>query len=500
MKVRTFHYLCYRKFVIMKERLLLTILLCLCVFSAEAQRRPVIGISDIYKDNNSAAVPRSYVDAILMSGGLPVIIPLMSEDEKIIELLNTLDGIVFTGGEDFDPSYYNERPIPQMGKINASRDVFDIRLLHLAVDRGMPVLGICRGIQLINIAFGGSLYQDIPAQYSDRSVRHRQTQAKEEASHSVIVEDNTVFAEIVQDRMLMVNSSHHQSVKTVAPGFRVAGRSSDKLVEVIEKIDSENWILGVQFHPEVRMHDNAMRKIIRYFIDEAGKKENPHNRVREAFAMRRFRDSEEPISPMVIKPQFVYKTDTVYISLNEPPNEIYYIDTVYMLVRDTVFMDVPSVTNIVYRDTVYINVPPVTQIYRDTVYLEAPVANLVYTENENLKKATKETEKVEKERLQAAKEFEESSKVTEKERAKAIIKAEKEALKIANAEAKIAEKAKDREMKEARKVLKIAEKEKAKAEKDAAKIAKKAVAEKEDQYRKEQMEKAKQLKKENKKE
>jgi gamma-glutamyl-gamma-aminobutyrate hydrolase PuuD len=226
-------------------------------------------------------VPRSYVDAVLSVDGIPVIIPLMYEDDRIVELLKSLDGIIFTGGEDFDPSYYNEPAIPNVNRINAPRDVFDIKLLRLAVEHGIPVLGICRGVQLINVACGGSLYQDLAAQYPDRSIKHRQTQPKEEASHAVIVEEGSVLASITGERMLMVNSSHHQAIKKLADGFRVTGVAPDKVIEAIEKVDSAHWIVGVQFHPEVMISNSpSMRSIFKGFMDEAsrlksGKQQQP---------------------------------------------------------------------------------------------------------------------------------------------------------------------------------------------------------------------------------
>ena len=338
-----------------------------CVIFVDAQRRPVIGISDLHKDGTNAAVPRSYVDAVLSGGGIPVVVPLMHDEEKIIELLNSLDGIVFTGGEDFDPKYYNERPIPQMGKINASRDEFDIRLLHLAAERSIPILGICRGIQLINIAYGGTLYQDLGAQYHDNSIRHRQKQAKDEVSHSVLVEDNTVFADIVKERMLMVNSSHHQAIKDVARGFRVAGKSPDRIVEVIEKIDDDNWILGVQFHPEVRVtKDHTMRRIFQRFIFEAGRLENPNRNVKIASVPR-----PEIVREPAPVPQVVYNSviDTQFIYK-------FVRDTVYSSV-DTVFMFIPEYISIVDTQyisvTEYVSVPDTQFIYiTDTIYLSAP--------------------------------------------------------------------------------------------------------------------------------
>ena len=344
-----------------KRSILLSVVFFSFALCASAERRPVIGISDTYKDGVTT-VPRSYINAVLSNGGIPVVIPLMSDENELIELLNSLDGVIFTGGEDYDPAYYNERPIPQMGTINVPRDKFDIKLLQLAAERGIPVLGICRGVQLINIVFGGSLYQDLPAQYSDNSIRHRQRQSNTEATHAVIVEDHTVFADIVKDRMLMVNSSHHQAIKDVARGFRIAGRSPDKIVEVIEKIDDDNWILGVQFHPEMRVtNDLAMRRIFQRFISEAGAIENQNRTVKPLIASR---------------PQTAHEMSQQSQFINPPPSQIIYrnvVDTqyIYKMVHDTLHISVPPDTVFIsVMDTKFVTVPP------DTVYIS--VSDTVY--------------------------------------------------------------------------------------------------------------------------
>jgi putative glutamine amidotransferase len=253
------------------KKIITVILLCCCIFAVEAQESPIIGIADTYRDG-VCYVPRTYIEAILKAGGIPVVVPLMRDDDRIVELLQSIDGIIFPGGGDFDPAYYNEKPIPQMGTINAPRDTFEIRLLHLAAENNVPVLGICRGLQLINIAFGGSLYQDLPTQYYEKSVSHRQKNSNNEPSHSVIVEDSTVFSKIVCEKILMVNSAHHQAIKRLADGFTISGRSADGIIEAMEKIDSANWIMGVQFHPEQLINkDKKLLKIFQRFVDEAEK-------------------------------------------------------------------------------------------------------------------------------------------------------------------------------------------------------------------------------------
>jgi len=370
----------------MKRIVLSFILLITYVLIAVADSRPVIGISDTHKDGSSAAVPRSYVDAVLLNGGIPVVIPLMQDNEEIIELINSLDGIIFTGGEDFDPAYYKEKPIPQMGKVNAPRDRFDLRLLHLAAERGVPILGICRGVQLINIGFGGTLYQDLPTQYHDKSIKHRQTQSSVEATHSVTVEGNTNFADIVKERVLMVNSAHHQAVKDVAKGFKVAGKSSDRIVEVIEKIDDENWILGVQFHPEMRVtRDKAMSRIFQEFIAEAGSQSKPERSVKTASVPQtarqsaRDRQTDEPIASTTSKtppPQVIYKTviDTQYIYKNIIDTVYlrrYRTDTLYVsLPPDTVYITTIEKRTVRVKDTVFVPVPETKTVYvRDPIYL-----------------------------------------------------------------------------------------------------------------------------------
>jgi gamma-glutamyl-gamma-aminobutyrate hydrolase PuuD len=466
----------------------------------DAERRPVIGISDMHKDGTNAAVPRSYVDAVLLTGGIPVVVPLMTDDEKIIELLNSLDGIIFTGGEDFDPVYYNERPIPQMGKINAPRDKFDMKLLRLAAERGIPVLGICRGIQLINIAYGGSLYQDLSAQYYDNSVRHRQKQLKEEASHSVIVEDHTVFADIVRDRMLMVNSSHHQAIKDVAKGFRVAGKSTDKIVEVIEKIDDENWILGVQFHPEVRVtRDNAMRRIFQRFIDEAGSQEKPDRKIKTASVSRIQTEYETPKETPVKResapaptPQIVYKSvtdtqfiykfvrdtqfiytqaDTVYISV--PDKQVVYVrDTVYISTSDTIYVSVPE-TKVPVTKTPK-SVPPTDTSKPETVKSAAP-DTLIYTPGTPITAPVVEKKKNE-EKKDARREKREAEEKEKQYRKELLEKA----------------KQKKRELKE----KELQKKKEQKELEEKEKFAKKEAIEKEKQFQREQKENAKLDKKE----
>ncbi|KAA6317242.1 putative glutamine amidotransferase, partial [termite gut metagenome] len=156
-----------------------TFLFCFpLLLSIEAQdtvraRRPLIGISCSYPEDFSS-VRMSYTESVIQSGGIPVLIPVM-QDEKVLDaIVSLLDGLILTGGEDIHPNYYNEDPIEQLGTVNAVRDRYDLTLIRLATLRNLPTLGICRGEQLINVAFGGTLYQDLPTQYKDTSIEHQQ--------------------------------------------------------------------------------------------------------------------------------------------------------------------------------------------------------------------------------------------------------------------------------------------------------------------------------------
>jgi gamma-glutamyl-gamma-aminobutyrate hydrolase PuuD len=458
-----------------------------CVCFAGAQQRPVIGLSDIYR-NGGSSVPRSYVEAVLSVDGIPVIIPLMYEDDKIVELLKSLDGIIFTGGEDFDPSYYNEPAIPNMNRINAPRDVFDIKLLRLAVEHGIPVLGICRGVQLINIAYGGSLFQDLATQYPDKSIKHRQTQPKEEASHAVIVEEGTVFANIVKERMLMVNSSHHQSIKKLADGFRVAGVSPDKVIEAIEKVDSAHWIVGVQFHPEVMVNNNSsMRRIFKGFIDVT-------SRIKSG--------KQQPVYANI--PDISVPGPDVIIRKDNVPEPVSNVDTA----------DVKIPGKIENISDEGISISDINKVnYSDENQDKTDLRSSKERRREEMKKfrekeklhdeEQKEKEKLEKKELKEKKKQEKEDfdkwvqqrKTEEKEQAEKENSAKKEAAEKEKQHQKELEEktAKDKkELKEQAQQKKIAEKEQEEKEKSA----KKEVAEKEAQRKKELTEKATKDKKE----
>jgi microsomal dipeptidase-like Zn-dependent dipeptidase/gamma-glutamyl-gamma-aminobutyrate hydrolase PuuD len=233
------------------------------------QRLPCIGLSANRKEGTSC-IAETYVQSVLQAGGAPVLIPVVTDIQALTTIVDGLDGLLISGGADLNPLYMNEEPIPQLGDVDTFRDEYDLLLLRLAFNRGIPVLGICRGHQLINAAFGGSLYQDIAAQYKGEALKHSQSAARELPSHSVTLTDkNSRLYAILNSEKILVNSFHHQAVKEPAPGFIPTALAPDGINEGLEH--PEYPILSVQWHPEALAPngDKAMQALFRHHVDEA---------------------------------------------------------------------------------------------------------------------------------------------------------------------------------------------------------------------------------------
>ena len=224
-------------------------------------KSPVIGIS-AYTDGGYCQVNMTYVNSIRLAGGIPLVIPVTTDDEQIAAIVESIDGLVMTGGEDFDPlKWYGEEPVRGLGEVVPVRDEFDVKLVRAAVAKGIPVLGICRGEQLLACAFVGSLWQDIPSQVPTSFVKHRQGPTSGAfGTHSIAIEKGSTLSRVLGDRTsAVVNSFHHQAIKDVPKGMRVVARSADGIIEAVERerdsrlqgyADGGAMILGVQFHPE----------------------------------------------------------------------------------------------------------------------------------------------------------------------------------------------------------------------------------------------------------
>lgn len=230
---------------------------------------PVIGLTGNFRDND-CTLAEGYYQSVLKAGGVPVILPPYEETEPLVNTLDSLDGLLLTGGADINPLYLGEEPIKELHGINPRRDRQEWLLVKLAADRQIPVLGICRGAQLMNVALGGTLYQDIHSQMEGIRIKHDQELERGYASHTVKVDADTLLYKLFQTDTLAVNSFHHQAVKEAAPGFRVCACSSDGVVEAIESTEYKS-MLGVQWHPEcfILRNEECMMPIFHWLVGEA---------------------------------------------------------------------------------------------------------------------------------------------------------------------------------------------------------------------------------------
>lgn len=239
--------------------------------SPEDRYRPLIGVSANLNENQSC-INNDYTNAIIAGGGTPVVIPVTTDLAVLKNLAAQLDGLLVTGGGDINPLYSGEEPVPQLGNVSALRDQYDLMLLKLATDRQIPVFGICRGHQLINAYFGGTLYQDIYSQASGNRLKHSQTTEGSQGTHYVRIEPGSRLSNILQQENTLVNTFHHQAVKDVAAGFKSTATATDGTNEAMEACaDSGKEILSVQWHPE-RMavaSDEQMPGLFRYFVAQA---------------------------------------------------------------------------------------------------------------------------------------------------------------------------------------------------------------------------------------
>ena len=229
---------------------------------------PVIGISGNFRDGD-CTLAQGYYMSVLEAGGTPVVIPPYDNEKSLVSLLDTLDGIVLSGGADIDPDYLREESL-ECVSINPRRDAQELLLVHLAVARQIPVLGICRGIQTLAAALGGKLYQDIRTQHDRPCIEHSQTIARGLPSHQVSLEKDSLLYGLFQKDTLAVNSFHHQAVKEAPAEFRVTAWGPDGIIEAMESV-SFRPILGVQWHPECFLleNDRSMMPIFNWLIGQA---------------------------------------------------------------------------------------------------------------------------------------------------------------------------------------------------------------------------------------
>ena len=229
---------------------------------------PVIGISGNFREGD-CTLAQAYYMSVLEAGGTPVVIPSYDDDKALVSLLDTLDGIVLSGGADIDPDYLGEEPLDCIS-VNPRRDRQELTLVRLAVGRQIPLLGICRGIQVLTAALGGKLYQDIKSQHDKPCIEHSQKIARGLPSHEVKLEKDSLLYGFFGKETLAVNSFHHQAVKEVPVGFRVTASAPDGIIEGMESTTFRP-ILGVQWHPECFLleNDRTMLPIFEWLVEQA---------------------------------------------------------------------------------------------------------------------------------------------------------------------------------------------------------------------------------------
>jgi putative glutamine amidotransferase len=220
---------------------------------------PVIGVTSTLKKDIELVGQRplgsfvradlDYVAGVAQAGGVPVVLPPITELAG--EMARGVDGLLLSGGSDLDPIYYGEESLPELDVTIPERDAFEMALLEHALERGMPVFGICRGLQVLNVVLGGTLYQDLPSQIGSGLIAHRQQMPKWQWTHEVEVNKASETAKIMGSERLRVNSYHHQAIKGLAEPLVDVAHASDGVIEAVEsRYPSEWWMVGVQWHSE----------------------------------------------------------------------------------------------------------------------------------------------------------------------------------------------------------------------------------------------------------
>lgn len=208
----------------------------------------LIGLTAAFDEEEDCCyLSRPYVDAVVRAGGMPVILPPLPLEMAAV-VLDHVRGLLLSGGGDLDPVSFGEEPLPGTGKVSPRRDVFELALARAALIRQVPVLGICRGMQVLNVAAGGTIYQDLGLGVS-RPLKHFQEAPRWYGTHHIEIRPGTKLAGIFNVSRLRVNSFHHQAVHRVASGFRVSAVAPDGVIEAIEA-EAHPFAVGVQFHPE----------------------------------------------------------------------------------------------------------------------------------------------------------------------------------------------------------------------------------------------------------
>jgi putative glutamine amidotransferase len=230
--------------------------------------KPLIGLTTSRMPNPTKppafGIHEPYVKSITTAGGLPILIPLTLSNDDLDMLLSRLDGILFTGGHDIDPRQYGNQPHPKVEGVDADRDRVEIHLANKVIQSNKPFLGICRGCQVINVALGGSLYEDLLEQFGGEVHHDNHDHPRNFLAHSVNVETNSLLAQILISNHARVNSLHHQGVHKLAQQLQATAIAPDGLIEAFE-LPGHRFGLAVQWHPEELQDHEIMRNLFQEF-------------------------------------------------------------------------------------------------------------------------------------------------------------------------------------------------------------------------------------------
>lgn len=229
--------------------------------------KPVIGITSNIRDERLLTTGMDNVHSITKVGGAPVVLPNIVEEDAIDRMVQVLDGLLVTGGGDIDPTLFGEEPLPQLGEICPDRDYFEMKLIIKCLEQNKPILGICRGCQILNVTIGGDMYQDIYSQLSKPLLQHYQKAPRYHSSHYIEIAEGSQLNRIFGRKRIKVNSYHHQAVRTIGKGFAECAVSADGIIEAFESEECR-FAIGVQWHPEnmMRRNDEASTKLFKAFI------------------------------------------------------------------------------------------------------------------------------------------------------------------------------------------------------------------------------------------
>lgn len=233
--------------------------------------RPLIGVTASTEMQNGYVwrlQREQYMIAVQKAGGIPVMLPYIQTEAEADELLSRLDGLLLSGGEDVDPYYFGEEPLPGQGEIVPERDITELLLARRALAHNLPVLAICRGEQVLAVAMGGSLYQDIPSQVKG-AFKHSQKAPRWYATHSLHIRPGTKLAAMLGAGSVRVNSFHHQAVKSLPKGFTITAEAEDGMIEAYES-DNHRFVVAVQWHPEAMVERaDTFLPLFTGFVSEA---------------------------------------------------------------------------------------------------------------------------------------------------------------------------------------------------------------------------------------